>query len=243
MSVKTLVRQACRQLGFREESPARPATAGMSMRAGLARCAERGMPVRTVIDVGASNGSWTRLARESYPDAGYLLIEAQQAHEEALRALVNECADSEYVLTAAGHRNGEIYFDARDLFGGVASDVPLECECTSVPVRTIDSLVAERGLSPPFMLKLDTHGFEVPIFDGAAETLKATELVVVEAYNFVLAPGSLRFHELCGFMEGRGLRCIDMCDVSRRPKDHSLWQMDLFFARAGRPEFESNEYD
>ncbi len=34
--------------------------------------------VTTVIDVGASNGSWTRLALKGWPNAQYLLVEAQQ---------------------------------------------------------------------------------------------------------------------------------------------------------------------
>lgn len=240
MSVTTLVKHACRRLGWLEQrsTPPRP----MSMLAGLRRAAQRGIPVRTVIDVGASNGCWTELARQCYPYADYLLIEAQPTHEPALGALKRGSANVDYALVAAGNRDGEIHFDASDPFGGLALDTPSGPNCITVPVRRVDSLAAERRLVPPFLVKLDTHGFEVPIFEGATETLKATELVVVEAYNFMLTPGCLRFHELCAYLEQRGFRCIDMCDVSRRPKDQCLWQMDLFFARAYRPEFRSCTY-
>ena len=89
---------------------------------------------------------------------------------------------------------------------------------------------------------LDTHGFEVPIFEGAAETLARTGLIVVEVYNFKISPEALRFHELCAYLEGKGFRCVDILDVMHRPCDGALWQMDLIFARADRPEFANNEY-
>jgi len=103
-------------------------------------------------------------------------------------------------------------------------------------MRSIDSLVAERGLPPPFLVKLDTHGFEAPILAGAAETLRRAELLVIEAYNFRLTPECLRFHELIAYLEQRGFRCLDICEVSRRA-DGVLWQMDLFFARGDRSQF------
>ncbi len=109
-------------------------------------------------------------------------------------------------------------------------------------MTTIDIEIARRDMAPPFLIKLDTHGFEVPILDGAAETLSKAELLVIEGYNFKLRPGCLRFHELCDYLEQRGFRCFDLVDVLRRPSDGALWQFDLFFVRANRPEFSSNSY-
>ncbi len=111
-----------------------------------------------------------------------------------------------------------------------------------VPAITVDALLRDRGLPPPYLLKLDTHGFEVPILEGAAESLRQTQLVVVEAYNFRIENESLLFHEMCGYMGGKGFRCIDLCDPMHRPKDGALWQFDLFFLPAAREEFTSNRY-
>jgi len=71
-------------------------------------------------------------------------------------------------------------------------------------MRRIDSLVSSRGLRGPFMIKLDTHGFEVPILNGAVETLSRATMLVIEAYNFTLCQGCLRFYELRAFLEERG---------------------------------------
>jgi FkbM family methyltransferase len=220
----------------------RRAAGSDTMGAGLRRLAPR-LQVRTVVDVGASNGSWTVLALRSIPDASYLLIEAQgEPHEKALRDLRARRPQVDYVLAAAGDRKGTIHFDVSDPFGGVASNEPFERNDLVVPMTSIDAEIAQRSLQPPFLLKLDTHGFEVPILEGAAQALIQTNLLVIEAYNFKLQPGCLRFHEMCGYLEERGLRCIDLVDVLRRPRDGSLWQFDLFFVPRDRPEFDTNTY-
>lgn len=187
--------------------------------------------VNTVIDVGASNGSWTRLALMGWPNAQYFLVEAQrEPHEQALINLASENPQIQYVIAAAGPRNGTIYFDASDPLGGLASETPTDGVCIPVPVVALDDEVRNRRLRGPFLLKLDTHGFEVPILRGAKRILTESSLLVIESYNFDIAPECLRFPQFCTHLEGLGFRCIDICDVRHRPGDGCFWQFDLLRA-------------
>jgi FkbM family methyltransferase len=200
--------------------------------------------VRTVVDVGASDGRWSAVALRAFPRARYLLIEAQSApHEAGLRRLKARHPGLDYVIAAAGPRSGTIHFDASDAFGGMASDRPFPANDIAVPMTTLDAEAARRGLKGPFLVKLDTHGYEVPILEGAEATLHDTAILVVEAYAFRLSAACLRFHELCAWLEQRGLRCIDLCDVLHRPHDGALWQMDLVFVSGSSPEFRVSTYD
>lgn len=203
-----------------------------------------GRDIRGVIDIGASDGRWTELAMRHFPSARYLLIEAQAGpHEEKLQALRARRSNVDYVIAAAGRRPGVLHFDASDPFGGLASDQPFEQNGIEVPAVTIDDVVAERDLPGPYLLKLDTHGFEVPIFAGAARTLEQTSLIVVEVYNFTLCEGALRFAAMCDYLEQRGFRPLDLFDVMHRPKDGVLWQFDLLLGRSDAAEFASNRYE
>jgi len=213
-----------------------------NMKDGIKRCRKRGIEIRTVIDVGASNGCWTKLCMEFYTNSYYYLIEAQKAHEHSLNVFKNLNSNLDYTIKAAGNRIGEIYFDDSDLFGGLASDKPLK-NCIKIPVTTIDYEVDKNNLNPPFLIKLDTHGFEVPILEGAKQVLKDSNLVIIEAYNFRLTENSLKFYELCIYMETLGFYPIDIVDLMSRKKDPSLWQMDIFFIKKERSEFYSNSYD
>lgn len=240
LTVKRLQRAAHKIFKWREYRYVRKASLP-SLSNALARWSHR--EVNTVIDIGASNGAWSKMAMRHFPRADYLLIEAQAGpHEAGLRQFKEEHPCVEYLLAAAGNRQGTIHFDATEPLGGLASDTPFASNNIEVPVTTVDAEVRSRGLKPPFLLKLDTHGFEVPIFEGAVETLKQTSLLIVEAYNFQLTGGSLRFPGLCAYLEERGFRCADLFDILHRPADNALWQFDLAFVPEDALDYSSNHY-
>ncbi len=209
----------------------------------IEQCKKRNIEITTVIDVGASDSRWSAECMKYYPNAFYYLIEAQEPHRLALEAFKQKHSKVNYVLAAAGNKVGEIYFDNGGLFGGLASDKPLEQNHIVVPVTTIDIEMAKHDLKAPYLIKLDTHGYEIPILEGAAETLKNANLVIIETYNFQIAKDSLRFWEMCAYMEKLGFLPIDMVDFMHRKKDEAFWQMDTFFIRKERIEFSSNNYE
>lgn len=214
----------------------------LTMEGGLHRCVQRGLEINTVIDVGAAIGDWTNISLNFLPQAEYLLIEAQVAHRESLEIVKKKHEKVDYIIAAAGNREGKIYFDNSALFGGLASEEAFEGNCIEVPVTTIDLQVTQKKLSPPYLIKLDTHGFEVPILEGAKETLKQANLVIIEAYNYQLTKDSLRYFELCQYMATLGFSPIEIVDCSLRAYDKSFWQMDIFFIPSSRKEFDFNQY-
>lgn len=232
-TAKAAVAALARRLGYEII----PVSVAPTMDSALARISRR-VPVRTVVDVGASDGRWSRGAMRHFPEADYLLIEAQEpAHGAALKELEQRDRRVHAVIAAAGDHAGETWFDAGDPFGGVAQRQPSGKTSVRLPMTTIDAEVARLRLEPPYLVKLDTHGFEVPILEGARATLAAANALVIEAYNFTLCEGALRFHELCAWLEERGFRPADLADPLWREGDGLLWQMDLFFLPGTRPEF------
>ena len=234
--LKRFAKNLLRKLGYSLHS------IDLSMEQCLHRCHERGLDINTVIDVGAAIGDWSKIALKYLPNAQYLLIEAQIPHQNALEKVKKSYPNVDFVMAAAGNRQGTIYFENSSLFGGLASEKRLEGNCIEVPVTTIDFEINKRGLKPPFLIKLDTHGFEVSILEGAKETLKKANLVVIEAYNYQIAQNSLRFFELCQYMDGLGFSPIELADTSLRPYDKSFWQMDIFFIPSKSPEFEYKHF-
>jgi FkbM family methyltransferase len=233
-SVSSLIRRFGYEIVPREVAP--------TMDAALARAGGR-IEVGTVIDVGASDGRWSREAMRHFPRARYLLVEAQEdAHGDALRRFAADHRGVEIAMAAAGDREGTVTFDVSSPFGGGVAPARRDGGGSIVPMTTVDLEVKRRDLPPPYLLKLDTHGFEIPILDGASGTLAAASLLVIEAYNFDLGNGGVRFPELCRDLELRGFRPADLADPMWRPGDGFLWQMDLFFVKKDRPEFASNAY-
>jgi FkbM family methyltransferase len=215
----------------------------MKSGAALARITARGIDVGTVVDIGASTGVWSESVMGYFPDARYLLVEAQSVHETALKQFVSAHPKAQYVLKAAGEKAGTIYFDDAEAFGGEAMSERSREGLVEVPVCTIDDEIAARNLPGPYLLKFDVHGFEAPILRGAGQTLKNTSLLIMECYNFEIAPQSLLFHDMCRHLQDLGFRVADMSEPMWRPRDRMLWQMDIFFVRADRPEFRQKTYE
>jgi FkbM family methyltransferase len=213
-----------------------------SLQAAFERLALRPVPVSTVIDIGASDGRWSEKIYRFYPSAFYLMIDANPIHEQALQRFKHRVPNSDYVLAAAGNEVGYISFLAADPLGGVAVPYSITGKTVQVPMTTVDMLVSKQALQPPFLIKLDTHGFEVPILEGAQATLSQTNMIVIETYNFEVAPGSLKFYEMCTYLEARGFRPIDIIDPMHRPHDGAFWQFDILFIRADREAFKVNLY-
>lgn len=212
----------------------------------LKRLRKHNFGIQSVVDVGAAQGNWTDLALEGLPDAKYLMVEALKEREGDLSA---RCArrpnQFSYHIGAAGSDSGKISFlVTKDLDGsGAAAGKTVRGEeLREVPVNTIDDLVAKHKLPGPYLLKLDTHGFEVPILEGAKKTLENTQVLVIECYIFRSSEGRLLFWEMCNWLEKRGFRAFDLVDPFLRPTDEMLWQMDLFFTKSDWPVFEKTHY-
>ncbi len=216
----------------------------MSTTLALKRIAARGISINTVIDVGASNGSWSLETRQCWPEAHYHLVEANAQHKPALDAVCRTTPRFSYVLAAASDEPGTVFFDGSDSFGGLAmkGESASRPGAHGVPAVTLDGEVKSKGLVGPYLVKLDTHGFEVPILNGAKEVLARANLVVIETYNFQLEPDSLKFWQMCRFMDELGFSVIDISEPLWRLKDDAFWQIDILFIPKNRPEFSYNRY-
>ena len=207
----------------------------------LARVAARGFEPATVIDIGASDGVWSLAARRHFPASKFLLFEALIEQQPVLEHL-HQKHGFEIVHAAAGAAPGVIRFSIDPNLDGSGVASPDDPHAREVPVETIDATISRRGLPGPYLLKLDTHGYELAVLAGATKTLAETRLIIVESYNFQLTSETLRFHELCAWMETHGFRCCDLADPMRRPGDGVLWQVDLAFAPANSPFFARTSY-
>jgi FkbM family methyltransferase len=203
----------------------------------LARIAGRGLDVSTVIDVGASDGRWSEQAERFWPEARFHLIEAFDHWRPALDTLAARKPHYSYTLAAAGSSEGEVSFtnSKEDPFGGAASSSAVDTRHWKVPMVSIDGEVKRLNLRPPFLVKLDTHGFEREIIAGARDTLRSTNLFINEFYNF--QSEERRWPQMVVLIEGLGFRCVDMIEPMWRSHDGAFWQVDFAFIRRDRKEF------
>ena len=212
------------------------------MRSVLKRLSKRDLQFNTVIDVGASDGCWSILCNK-YLDKKFFLIEANPEYQNGLLKLCNKRDNFQFLIAAAGDKEGSIFlnFTEDNLFGGTV-DKTGSVNSTEVKMIRLDDVLKEKKIVGPFLLKLDTHGFEVPIIEGAKELLEFTEVLIIEVYNHKITENSIKFYQICTLLDELGFYPIDLAEPTLRPYDNSFWQMDLVFVKKSFKAFEYNKY-
>lgn len=151
-----------------------------------------GFQPNAIYDVGASDGSWTRLCSNIFPGIPYLLFEPlgerDSTYRRGLQSLVNSETDSTLFTVACGETDGEASFHVSTYeFGSVGSTSILEgdvdqYETISIQVRSLDSLVKEKNLPPPDLIKMDIQGGELEALKGAEGILRSCSVLFLETW-------------------------------------------------------------
>jgi len=101
----------------------------------------------------------------------------------------------------------------------------------SLPMKTLDSVVARRKMPGPILLKADVQGYELEVLRGANETLRNTEVILLEVSTLPYNIGAPLFSDVVAFVADRRFLIYDFCHLHRRQSDDTAFQVDVLFAR------------
>lgn len=204
----------------------------------LRRAHSRGVSIRQVVDVGASDGKWTRECLEVFPDARYLLVEPQPVHLAALRDLQAEQPNVQVWQGALGSRSAKLDLRVHgDQSSFLASESFPTDQAQRVEVRTLDSFLGVELLHPPDLIKADVQGYELEVLRGAGKCLENAKLLLLEVSYRRMYRDLPLAHEVIAHAGAAGFRISDICTYATRPSDGELMQSDILFAAEGSPLF------
>jgi len=200
--------------------------------------------VRTVIDVGANDGHFARMARRVFPACRILSFEPIAAVYAKLRENMRGDPRFEAFQCALGDAEGVATFHENDFSPSSSllamKDTHKEAfpftaqeHITQVPVRRLDDVLsAQANLEAPIFLKLDVQGYEAHVLAGAPQTLARCQFVMAELSIESLYEGELLAHEMIARLVASGYRIAAVADCLRRPGDMRPLQIDVIFVRA-----------
>src|SRR4051812_49100711 len=139
MILRRLLDRSLAPLGYQVIPRRAPAPSPVTMPALVRRVAQRGLGIRTVIDVGSAAGRWTRKALPLFEDARFLLIEPLEERRAQLAALRAEHPRVHFTIAAAGRAAGTAKLNiAEDLDGSGIYERNGSTPSREVPVTAID---------------------------------------------------------------------------------------------------------
>ena len=201
-----------------------------SMRFGLSAMAIRGFAPKTIIDVGAFEGSWSRTARHIWPSSRLVMIEPNLAKHTQLADVAKDL-DATVFSELLGAEN-----DQAVEFAVMGSGSSVMNERSALPrtvetrhLRKLDSLLT--GIEPPGLLKVDTQGYELQVLRGASGLLPEVEAVLLEIAIIEINEGAPLLHDVIVYMASLGFVAYDILEIHRRPLDKALNQIDIMFVR------------
>jgi FkbM family methyltransferase len=209
----------------------------------LRRLKALGVTPGQIVDVGASDGKWTRECMTIFPDARYFLVDPLPENAGALAALAGERPRVKFWSGALGAQAGVLPIKVH---GDQSSFLPSEYagggQERAVEVRTLDSFLGSDMLAPPAMIKADVQGYELEVLKGAGECLRTTQLLLLELSFRRIYAGCPLALEVMGHVASAGFRAYDICSYVQRPRDGELVQADMIFVKEGSPAFSHEGY-
>ena len=200
----------------------------------LKRC---GFTPHAAIDVGAYSGEWTRTLLRFFPNAQVLMIEPQAKMRTQLEALCSSNSSLQLAPTLLGPEVAErVAFYENDSASSVLRDVNHDDPAHRVvAMTTLDVLVVEKNFPAPDLIKLDVQGYEIQILEGATQTLKSAQVILMEINLIQIYEEAPLAHSAIQYMADRDFRVYDIGTFFHRPYDNALWQLDMLFVRASSP--------
>lgn len=201
----------------------------------MSQLAKSGWNPRQFVDVGAFEGTWTQCLLDFFPEARYLMIEAQPGKCEILKRkflLQEKCQ----VLNSLVGKNvvNEVKFNLAESGSSLLEDKnPNVSQAIYLPMTTLDALLSESKITGVDLLKLDVQGAEFQVLEGAEACLRSTEFVLLELSFQELYESAPLAASVIRFMTEKGFQLYDICSMMRRPKDQALAQIDALFVKSG----------
>lgn len=193
---------------------------------------ELGVEVRSILDIGVLHG--TPPLMQCFPHLRHYLFEPIDEHFDTIR---QNYASIDYELhhVALSSSDGDAWQVGVCLDGSgkithsqisdhevTKAQNPDLVSCKKVRKTKLDTLTADLRPMTPYLLKIDVDGHEIPILEGATETLAHASVVMIE----VTAPTLIaRGH----FLERHGFQLFDIVDLSYY--GDVFYQADAVFVR------------
>lgn len=217
----------------------------------LSQLKETGYAPSCIFDVGASNGEWSRMIANVYPDARYHLFEPLSDRLDIYRdrMAANLASHSNFTLHKIGLGDANGGQDMAIFGNGVGSTfIEIErikknkeslqasghlADIAEFTVRRLDDYVPEIGSPQPNIVKMDTQGFELAIIKGGPEIIRQADILFLETWLFRgYGATTPLLHELMDELTGLGHTLVDFGDTYRRPSQRLTSIDAVFFSAA-----------
>lgn len=174
---------------------------------------ERGAPHwKVALDVGANLGDWTREVHAINPSCHIHCFEASPSTFDTLRSRVASLPNVTLHAAGAGDVDGTLAFHDHGAGSTLSSFVARDDvrarygeRILEVPIRRLDTVLAELDVSHVDFAKIDTEGYELPVLQGLSGALAVRAVACIQfEYGGTWLDARRRLRDACELFESHG---------------------------------------
>jgi len=193
-----------------------------------------------VLDIGAGRG--TSILYKAFKNRKFVLFEPLPEYKEELE-LWKKKINCKIEFIALGDIDGEIpmHIDPkRKTMSSMVERSNLtkaeqEGEIRKVKISKLDSIIGNYiGEDEKLVIKIDVEGYELNVLKGARDSLKKTEIVIVETSIAELYKSEFSLLDLLRFMDENGFQLFDILYLAYYKNWKGLMWADLVFIPKGK---------
>jgi len=196
--------------------------------------------INTVLDIGANEGHFSASMRERFPDAQIYAFEPLRDCFDKMNkqmggdikfkswnVALGEAKIETVINRSASHPSSSLLPMAgihKTLYPG-----SVEHTEETIRVERLDDLMSGQEILPNCLVKIDVQGFEASVIKGGAETLKRSNVVVVENSFVTLYEGQALFSEIHNLLTELGFSYRGRSETHYDPKTkESIYEDSIF---------------
>lgn len=188
---------------------------------------------KTIYDIGAHQGTWTRDMSSIFPNAEFVMFEAFPEHSNIhapqkfkyIQVPLYKEDNQElsfYVNTQTHHTTGNSFYKENTQVYDNGSHITLK-------TKKLDTVIIEQNLPQPDALKIDTQGAELDILLGATNALKNVNVVMCELSVYPYNAGGAKFSGVNDFLIENGFVPVGIEEFHWNA--NVLLQVDMVYLR------------
>lgn len=200
------------------------------------------MNIKTVLDIGANEGQFALLIRKLLPQVAICSFEPIPACYAKLVKKFNNDMTFKAFNVAIGDKAETIEMNIND-FSPSSSLLEIDelhvqnfkhtvnSVRQQIPVKTLDGLRAELDLVKPYMVKIDTQGYEDKVIKGGQEVLAGAEVIFVELSYRTLYKEQVLFDDIYNDLVRLGFQYHGNSEELLSPINGAVLQSDGIFIK------------
>jgi FkbM family methyltransferase len=197
--------------------------------------------IGTVLDVGANEGQFVKVARVLFPNAPVLAFEPNPHLNSSLKSLLSASGSGALLPLACGRERGVLplyvtkFSPSASLLEPTSLHIPdypvAEVgETIQVNVERLDDVVrASPFARAPYLLKLDVQGFELEVLHGATRILSDVAVILCEVNAQEFYTGQAGFEQIYLFLREHGFKLVDIGEPIRARATGEVLYFDVAF--------------